>query len=93
MTCAPLPAHANPRLPSQVVFRNRARVPTSIHAHGVRYSKANEGTLYEDGSDPATDKADDVVAPGQTYTYTWHVRVCACVCVWGGGMKSGGDWG
>eukprot|EP00198_Chlamydomonas_reinhardtii_P003700 XP_001693036.1 multicopper oxidase [Chlamydomonas reinhardtii] len=58
----------------KVVFRNRARVPTSIHAHGVRYSKANEGTLYEDGSDPATDKADDVVAPGQTYTYTWHVR-------------------
>ncbi|KAG2438725.1 hypothetical protein HXX76_005270 [Chlamydomonas incerta] len=58
----------------KLVFLNRARVPTSIHAHGVRYSKANEGTLYDDGSDAATEKADDVVQPGQTYTYTWHVR-------------------
>ncbi|KAG2453409.1 hypothetical protein HYH02_001632 [Chlamydomonas schloesseri] len=58
----------------KVMFLNRARMPTSIHAHGVRYTKANEGTLYDDGSDPATEKADDVVAPGQNYTYTWHVR-------------------
>jgi FtsP/CotA-like multicopper oxidase with cupredoxin domain len=56
----------------RVVFRNHASRPYSVHPHGVLYSKANEGTAYQDGtSGPA--KADDAVAPGATYTYVWQV--------------------
>ena len=61
----------------QVVLKNDAKIDVSLHPHGVRYSKANEGTLYEDGTSGA-DKADDVVAPGTTYTYVWNVRDRAC---------------
>ncbi|KAG2483629.1 hypothetical protein HYH03_017507 [Edaphochlamys debaryana] len=56
----------------KVVFRNKAKITCSLHAHGVRYDKGSEGTMYEDGS-PPEQKLDDAVAPGQTYTYTWHV--------------------
>lgn len=56
----------------RVVFRNNARHPFSVHAHGVFYNKDSEGALYNDGTAGA-DKADDSVAPGGTYLYTWLV--------------------
>lgn len=45
----------------------------SLHPHGVRYTKANEGTLYNDGTSGA-DKLDDAIAPNQTYVYHWEAR-------------------
>jgi FtsP/CotA-like multicopper oxidase with cupredoxin domain len=55
-----------------VVFRNNAHFPASIHPHGVFYTKANEGALYNDGTSGA-DKADDAVPPGGTYRYVWTI--------------------
>jgi FtsP/CotA-like multicopper oxidase with cupredoxin domain len=55
-----------------VHFKNNTRFPASIHPHGVRYNKASEGAPYADGT-TGSDKADDNVEPGATYTYTWHV--------------------
>jgi hephaestin len=54
----------------EVVFRNRCSFPTSVHPHGVRYDKANEGAGYSDGTD---DRADDEVATGAEHTYHWEV--------------------
>ncbi|CAB4046078.1 hephaestin [Paramuricea clavata] len=54
----------------KVVFKNKASRSYSIHPHGVFYDKQNEGALYLDNT---TSKADDAVAPDQTYTYTWRV--------------------
>ena len=57
----------------KVVFRNKLEyLPASVHPHGLFYRKDSEGTPYQDGTSGA-DKADDAVAPGQTYTYTWEV--------------------
>jgi hephaestin len=56
----------------QVVFRNNARYPFSVHPHGVFYTKSAEGALYDDGT-TGVDKLDDAVAPGDTYTYLWPV--------------------
>jgi len=56
----------------KVVFKNNATRPYSVHPHGVFYLKASEGAPYSD-STTTTDKADDSVAPGATYTYTWEV--------------------
>ena len=56
----------------RVVFRNNASQPYSIHAHGVKYAKNGEGAPYNDGTAGAN-KADDAVAPGQTFTYVWDV--------------------
>lgn len=57
----------------KVVFRNKtADMTTSIHPHGVFYKKDSEGTHYEDRTF-GSDKLDDRVAPGSTYTYTWEV--------------------
>ncbi len=56
----------------KVVFRNRTRIPQSVHAHGVFYEKRSEGTPYADGTH-GRDKADDGVAPGDTHTYVWEV--------------------
>jgi FtsP/CotA-like multicopper oxidase with cupredoxin domain len=52
----------------QVVFRNNATHPHSLHPHGVFYDKASEGAEYEDGTGKSY-----AVAPGQTHTYTWPV--------------------
>lgn len=49
-----------------VHFKNNTRYPASIHPHGVRYSKANEGA-------PHTHDTNGIVAPGETYTYHWDV--------------------
>ena len=56
----------------KVVFKNNLSFPASIHAHGVLYSKSSEGAPYNDGTS-ASDKADDEVQPGKTYTYQWDV--------------------
>jgi len=55
-----------------VVFKNDATRPYSIHPHGVFYDKASEGMTYNDGS-PASDKTGGAVAPGHIYTYVWKV--------------------
>jgi manganese oxidase len=47
-------------------------MPASIHPHGVFYTKSSEGAPYNDGT-AGSDKADDAVQPGHTYTYTWQV--------------------
>jgi FtsP/CotA-like multicopper oxidase with cupredoxin domain len=60
----------------KVIFRNNATVPYSMHPHGVAYDKKSEGAFYNDGTAGA-EKADDLVAPGKTYTYTWAVPVRA----------------
>jgi hephaestin len=56
----------------RVVFRNNAQRPYSIHPHGVFYQKSAEGVPYNDGTS-GSDKADDGVAPGATFTYLWIV--------------------
>ncbi len=56
-----------------IVFRNNTRYRSSIHVHGLRYDKANEGALYNDGTSGAARKGDDMVRPGQTRTYTLTV--------------------
>ena len=55
-----------------IVFRNRCSIPASIHMHGLRYDKASEGAPYNDDTSGAA-KADDSVAPGQSYTYHYDV--------------------
>lgn len=57
----------------EVVLRNRTRRPVSLHPHGLRYDKANEGAPYADGSRGRRDTGDDRVAPGATRTYRWAV--------------------
>lgn len=49
----------------QVHFLNRTDKPLSIHPHGLRYDKANEGA---DGPGPGA-----AVPPGRSFTYTWQV--------------------
>jgi multicopper oxidase len=48
-----------------VDFLNRSRMPHSIHPHGLRYDKANEGALYLPASAGAR------VPPGGHFTYHW----------------------
>ncbi len=55
-----------------VVFKNNTRFGASVHPHGVFYTKASEGALYDDDTDQAS-KGDDSVASGTTYTYEWKV--------------------
>lgn len=43
----------------KVVFKNNARFPFSVHAHGVQYDEASAGVTP--------------VASGQTFVYTWEV--------------------
>lgn len=56
----------------KVTFRNNCSFPASIHAHGVLYTKKDEGAAYNDGR-PAADRAGDAVAPHQQYVYTWQI--------------------
>lgn len=48
-----------------VDFLNRSRMPHSIHPHGLRYDKANEGALY------IPFVAGGRVPPGGRFTYQW----------------------
>jgi FtsP/CotA-like multicopper oxidase with cupredoxin domain len=56
----------------EVVFRNKADRPYTMHPHGVFYEKQSEGAPYEDGTS-GDDKTDDAVPPGGTHTYVWPV--------------------
>eukprot|EP00177_Eucheuma_denticulatum_P001704 GFKZ01003057.1.p1 GENE.GFKZ01003057.1~~GFKZ01003057.1.p1 ORF type:complete len:669 (-),score=84.82 GFKZ01003057.1:2022-4028(-) len=53
-----------------VHFRNNASEFVSMHPHGVLYTKANEGSPYNDGTSSA-EKLDDRIAPGDSYVYRW----------------------
>jgi FtsP/CotA-like multicopper oxidase with cupredoxin domain len=55
-----------------VVFKNNATRPYSIHPHGVFYEKNSEGSNYQDNA-TAADKVGGAVPPGQTHTYIWQV--------------------
>jgi Multicopper oxidase len=50
-----------------VHFLNRSQVAHSIHPHGLRYDKQNEGALYLPAGSGAT------VPPTGKFTYTWAV--------------------
>lgn len=54
----------------QVVFRNHADRPFSVHPHGVFYDKGSEGAPYDDDDGVTTG---DAVPPGATHTYRWAV--------------------
>ncbi|MDJ0339140.1 multicopper oxidase domain-containing protein [Cryobacterium sp. PH31-O1] len=56
----------------KVVFKNNLDRPSSVHVHGVFYTKSSEGAPYADGTTGAA-KADDAVPPGGVYTYTYQV--------------------
>jgi hephaestin len=56
----------------RVVFRNACPFPTSMHPHGVFYTKDSEGAPYADGTG-GKDRSDDAVARGSTHTYVWKV--------------------
>ena len=56
----------------KIVFRNNGTHPYSMHPHGVSYTAANEGSMYDRGV--AMQSGDgNAVAPGDTYTYVWQV--------------------
>jgi FtsP/CotA-like multicopper oxidase with cupredoxin domain len=55
-----------------VVFKNNTRFPASMHPHGVFYTKAAEGSGHADDT-AGSDKGDDSVPPGGTFTYVWPV--------------------
>ncbi len=51
-----------------VTFLNRTAQPVSMHPHGVRYDKDNEGAYYRPS--PGRGAA---VGPGATFTYVWQL--------------------
>ena len=55
-----------------VHLKNETSFPVSFHVHGFLYTKANEGSPYNDGSS-AKDKEDDNILPGASYTYNFEV--------------------
>jgi FtsP/CotA-like multicopper oxidase with cupredoxin domain len=56
----------------KIIFKNNAKIFCSLHPHGLAYLKESEGALYNDGTS-GSDKKDDAIPPGGTYTYTWNV--------------------
>ncbi|XP_075719753.1 ceruloplasmin-like [Rhinoderma darwinii] len=62
----------------KIIFKNNARHPYSIQAHGVSYKKAMEGSVYNTGNVFKARESDGQsqashVAPGDTFTYVWDV--------------------
>uniref|UniRef100_A0A6I8PF49 Coagulation factor VIII n=1 Tax=Ornithorhynchus anatinus TaxID=9258 RepID=A0A6I8PF49_ORNAN len=55
-----------------ITLKNMASQPVSLHAIGVSYWKASEGTAYNDQTSQR-EKEDDQVPPGGTGTYVWQV--------------------
>jgi FtsP/CotA-like multicopper oxidase with cupredoxin domain len=51
-----------------ITFLNRTSQPLSMHPHGVKYDKDNEGSYYRPG--PGLGAA---VGPGATFTYVWQL--------------------
>ncbi|MDJ0635271.1 MAG: multicopper oxidase domain-containing protein [Xenococcaceae cyanobacterium MO_188.B29] len=56
----------------RVHLKNETNFPVSFHVHGFLYTKANEGSPYNDGS-LAIEKQDDNILPGESYTYNFEV--------------------
>ncbi|KAL3877799.1 hypothetical protein ACJMK2_035449 [Sinanodonta woodiana] len=56
----------------KVHFRNMADRELSMHPHGLRYNKNNEGALYMDRTS-SINRTDDIVLPGETNTYLWKI--------------------
>lgn len=54
-----------------VEFLNRSRFPHSMHPHGLRYDKDNEGSVYLPFG------KGDRVAPGRRYTYHWFANAAS----------------
>ncbi|ESP04555.1 hypothetical protein LOTGIDRAFT_170648 [Lottia gigantea] len=57
----------------EVVFKNMAGKPLSIHPQGLQYSKSMEGANYFD--DNGNVEPANSVDPGQTFTYKWTVPI------------------
>ncbi|XP_062438293.1 ceruloplasmin isoform X1 [Rhea pennata] len=53
-------------------LKNFASRSYTVHPHGVKYTKENEGAFYPDNTTDLQ-KRDDAVKPGDQYTYTWDV--------------------
>jgi len=53
----------------KIVLWNKSQMPVSLHAHGVRYTPADEGVpgMHQHA-------AGDSLGPGEKHTYTWIVR-------------------
>lgn len=56
----------------QVHFRNALDRQVSVHPHGVKYDKLNEGALYIDNTNQSF-KLEDGVQPGSNVTLTWRL--------------------
>jgi FtsP/CotA-like multicopper oxidase with cupredoxin domain len=56
----------------RINYHNNCNFPTSMHPHGVFYTKSSEGAPYNDGTSGAN-KADDAVPAGGNHTYVWQV--------------------
>lgn len=52
----------------KVTFLNRTSQPLSMHPHGVRYDKDNEGSCH-----PTASGLGSAIAPGAHFTYVWHL--------------------
>jgi FtsP/CotA-like multicopper oxidase with cupredoxin domain len=57
----------------QVVFKNNANTPYSMHPHGLSYDKESEGAYYFQDGRTLEQKKGATVRPGHTFTYTWTV--------------------
>ncbi|KAH0624064.1 hypothetical protein JD844_007393 [Phrynosoma platyrhinos] len=55
-----------------VHLKNFATRAYTLHPHGVKYTKENEGALYPDMT-TGLQKKDDIVQPGEQHVYTWEV--------------------
>ncbi|XP_062988150.1 ceruloplasmin isoform X2 [Elgaria multicarinata webbii] len=51
-------------------LKNFASRPYTLHPHGVKYTKENEGAFYPDKTS-GLQKKDDAVQPGEQYVYRW----------------------
>ena len=51
-----------------VTFWNHADIPLSMHPHGLKYDKDNEGSYYQ--PQPGRGAA---IAPGAKFTYVWQI--------------------
>lgn len=56
----------------EIHFKNKANGTFSMHPHGVFYLKDSEGALYEDQTEGAS-KRDDQVPLNGSHVYTWKI--------------------
>ncbi|XP_063162686.1 ceruloplasmin [Candoia aspera] len=53
-------------------LKNLAMREFTLHPHGVKYTKENEGAFYPDNT-KHSQKKDDAVQPGEQYVYKWDI--------------------